>query len=249
MASAAVEMHEVAPCIVQLTMQDRNHKNMFSKELLTGLVEAFRTIQEDARYRVVIVTGYDNYFCLGGTREELLALHEGKREFVDAGIVSLLLDCEIPVISAMQGHGIGGGFVFGLFADCVVLSRESVYSANFMKYGFTPGMGATYILPKKLGLGLAEEMLFSARSYRGADLEQRGAPFPVVPRSEVIGFSHQLAREIADKPRLSLVTLKNHLVGEMRSELPSFIAKEVAMHAKTLHQPEVRERIDAAFGR
>ena len=52
----------------------------------------------------------------------------------------------------MQGHGIGGGFVVGLFADFVILSRESVYSTNFMKYKFTPGMGATYIVPKKIGI-------------------------------------------------------------------------------------------------
>ncbi|HWW19349.1 MAG TPA: enoyl-CoA hydratase-related protein [Steroidobacteraceae bacterium] len=51
------------------------------------------------------------------------------------------------------------------------LSRESLYTANWMKYGFTPGMGAIGVLRKKLGIGLAQEMLLSARTYRGADLE------------------------------------------------------------------------------
>ena len=134
-------------------------------------------------------------------------------------------------------------------ADFVVLSRESVYTTNFMKYGFTPGMGATYVLPKKLGFALAEEMLISARTYRGAELERRGVPFPVLPRAEVLAYARQLATEIAEKPRISLVTLKAHLVREVRQELGATITREVEMHEKTMHQPDVRERIERTFGR
>lgn len=196
-----------------------------------------------------MLTGYDSYFCSGGTQEALLQLQGGQGRFTDSNLYSLSLECEIPVISATQGHGIGGGFVFGLFADCVVLSRESIYTTNFMKYGFTPGMGATYVLPKKLGIGLAEEMLLSARTYRGADLEKRGIPFPVLPRVEVLEYAHQLARDLAEKPRVSLVTLKSHLVAEIRAQLPKIIEQEVAMHEKTFHLPEVKERIQSVFGK
>ena len=134
-----------------------------------------------------------------------------------------------------------------LFADFVILSRESVYTTNFMKYGFTPGMGATYIIPKKLGISLGEELLLNAGNYRGADLEKRGVPFPVYARSEVPGQALQLARQIAEKPRLSLMTLTAHLVAPVRQELPAIIAQEVAMHDQTFHQPEVKERIIPLF--
>lgn len=194
-------------------------------------------------------TGYDSYFASGGTQEGLLAIHDGKAKFNDLNIYSLALDCPIPVIAAMQGHGIGGGFVMGLFADFVVLSRESVYTANFMKYGFTPGMCATCILPEKLGFSLAEEMLLSARTFRGAELEKRGIPFPVLPWAEVLGYALELAREVAEKPRVSLITLKDHLVAHIREKLPGFIEKEVAMHEKTFHQADVRERIVTLFGK
>ncbi|KIH86011.1 polyketide synthase [Pseudomonas batumici] len=246
--SDVVQFSEVEPGIIQITMQDRENKNTFSRELVKGLINAFRHIRESERYRVVVLTGYDTYFCSGGTKEGLLMLHEGQGKFTDMNIYSVPLECEIPVISAMQGHGIGGGFVFGLFADCVVLSRESVYTTNFMKYGFTPGMGATYVLPEKLGLGLAEEMLLSARTYRGADLEKRGVPFPVLPRAEVLEYALQLARDLAEKPRISLVTLKSHLVAEMRARLPTIVEQEIAMHDKTFHQPEVKARIENVFG-
>ncbi|WKB56125.1 polyketide synthase [Eleftheria terrae] len=247
MSSEVVEVAEVEAGVVQITMQDREHKNTFSRALVAGLMDAFLHVRDTERYRAVVLTGYDTYFCSGGTKEGLLMLHQGQGKFTDMNIYSVPLDCEIPVVSAMQGHGIGGGFVFGLFADCAVLSRESVYTTNFMKYGFTPGMGATYVLPKKLGMPLAEEMLLGARTYRGAELEKRGIPFPVLPRSEVVAHARQLARDLADKPRVSLVTLKRHLVAGMRARLPAIIEQEIAMHDTTFHQPEVKARIERVF--
>jgi polyketide biosynthesis enoyl-CoA hydratase PksI len=245
---SVVDLHEVKPGIVQLTMQDRVHKNTFSDELIHGLIQSFESIQANPSYKVVILTGYDSYFACGGTKEGLLAIYEGKTKFTDANIYSLSLDCKIPVIAAMQGHGIGGGFVMGLYSDFVILSRESVYTANFMKYGFTPGMGATYILTKKLGFSLAEELLLNAGNYRGAELEKRGIPFPVLHREEVLDYAYKLAQQVAEKPRLSLIALKNHLVAPLREELPKVIKQEVAMHEKTFHQSEVKERIISFFG-
>jgi len=244
----AVNLQEIEAGIVQLTMQDRIHKNTFSEELIHGLIEAFELIGSNPDYKVVILTGYDSYFASGGTQEGLLSIHDSKAQFTDVNIYSLALECKIPVIAAMQGHGIGGGFVLGLFADFIILSRESVYTTNFMRYGFTPGMGATFILPQKVGFSLAEELLLNAGNFRGAELEKRGIPFPVLPRIEVLNYALELARQIAEKPRLSLITLKDHLVAPLREQLPGIIEKEVAMHDKTFHQPEVKERIVSLFG-
>lgn len=247
MTQEVVTIHEIEPGIAQITMQDKTHKNTFSDEFVAGLIRCFASVQEHPDYKVVILTGYDNYFASGGTKEGLLAIFEGRNKFTDLNIYSLALDCRIPVIAAMQGHGIGGGFVLGLFADFVVLSRESLYTTNFMKYGFTPGMGATYIVPKKLGFSLGEELLLNAGHYRGAELEKRGVPFPVLPRTEIMNYTLELARQLAEKPRLSLITLKDHLVCAIRADLPRVIEQEVTMHEKTFHQPEVKERITRLF--
>lgn len=233
--------------VVQITMQDKANKNTFSEELTRGLVEAFEIIKDETKYKVVILTGYDSYFASGGQQESLLSLSEGKGKFTDINLYSLALDCPIPVISAMQGHGIGGGFVMGLFADFVILSRESIYTTNFMKYGFTPGMGATFILPKKLGFGLSEEMLLSAKTYYGDELKNRGISFPVMPRREVANYAYELALTVAEKPRLSLITLKEHMVSSLREDLDKVIAQEVVMHEKTFTQPGVKELIKTRF--
>ncbi|MGO4777723.1 polyketide synthase, partial [Lysobacter sp. 2RAB21] len=180
MSEKVVDLQFVAPQIVQIAMQDRVSKNTFSEALTEGLMNAFAEVERLPDCKVVVLTGYDNYFASGGTQEQLMNLSEGRGAFTDRALYGLPLHCLVPVISAMQGHGIGGGFVLGMFADLVVLGRENIYTANFMRYGFTPGMGATFILPQKLGLGLATEMMLSANNYRGEELQQRGIPFPVV---------------------------------------------------------------------
>lgn len=249
MSNPAVDLKEIEPGIIQITMQDRESKNTFSKELILGLVDAFKEIEKRETAKAVILTGFDTYFASGGTQEALLSIYEGNVKFTDINIYSLALDCKIPVISAMQGHGIGGGFVMGLFADFIILSRESVYTTNFMRYGFTPGMGATYILPTKLGITLAEEMLLGAENYRGEDLKLRGISFPVLPRVEVLPYAIEFARKLAAKPRISLITLKSHLVKKIRAELPHIIQEEVEMHELTFHQEEVKANIQRLFGK
>jgi polyketide biosynthesis enoyl-CoA hydratase PksI len=248
MSDPIVEFTEMEDGVVQIRMQDRAHKNTFTNELIDGLTAAFARIAAGPRYKAVVLTGYDSYFSSGGTQEGLRDLFEGKFRFTDKDLYSLPLNCPVPVVAAMQGHGIGGGFVMGMFADLVVLARESIYTANFMKYGFTPGMGSTFILPRKLGLVLAEEMMLGAGSYRGEELHRRGVPFAVLPRENVLPHALELARSLAQKPRLSLVTLKSHLVAPLRQELQGFIDQEVAMHELTFHQAEVKERIEACFG-
>ncbi|UTH76444.1 polyketide synthase [Chromobacterium sp. IIBBL 290-4] len=233
--------------VVLLTMQDRAHKNTFSPALIGGLQSAYRRIEEEDRHKAVVLTGYGPYFSCGGTREGLLALNDTNGHFTDADVYTLASNCRIPVIAAMQGHAIGGGLIMGLFCDIVILGRESLYAANFMKYGFTPGMGATYIMPEKLGMSLGHEMLLSAANYSGATLEARGVPFSVLSRNQVLAHALGIAAELADKPRLSLMTLKRHLNRKLQAALPSIIEQELAMHALTMHQPEVRHRISTLF--
>ncbi|MCD4486306.1 enoyl-CoA hydratase-related protein [Chromobacterium vaccinii] len=249
MSGPVVAVENVLPGVALIRMQDRANKNTFTFEMIDRLTEAFAEAGARQDVRAVVLTGYDSYFSSGGTQEGLRDLFEGRYRFTDKDLYSVALNCPLPVVAAMQGHGIGGGFVLGLFADLAVLARESVYTANFMKYGFTPGMGATLVLPEKLGPALAQEMMLGAGNYRGEELQRRGAPFPVLPREQVLPHALELAASLAEKPRQSLVALKQHLSASLRARLPAFIEQELELHEQTFHQPEVRERIEALFGR
>lgn len=244
---SVVSVHEEAPGVAVIRMEDRESKNSFSPALVADLREAFRAVGAHPRYRAVVLTGYDNYFCSGGTREELLAIHARKLRFSDLSVYDLALQCELPVISAMQGHATGGGFVMGLYADFTILGKECLYVANFMNFGFTPGMGATMMLPLRLGASLGQELLFSGESFRGGELQERGCPLRVVPKKDVLAAAMQLAEALAAKPRIALVTLKQHLARPVRERLDETVLQELVMHELTFHQPEVAERIAAHF--
>jgi polyketide biosynthesis enoyl-CoA hydratase PksI len=249
--SQIVSVEEVHAGVALIVMADRANKNTFTGEFANGLAEAFGEAGSDERYKVVVLTGYGNYFCSGGTRDALLDIQAGKSTFLTTSgpnLYTLPLDCPIPVISAMQGHAIGGGLTMGLFADFVILAKESIYTANFMKYGFTPGFGSTYVIPAKLGQPLAADLLMSARTFRGADLAARGVPFEVHARKDVLDKALELARNLAEKPRRSLVTLKDRLVGELRERLPGVIETELSMHDVTFRQPEVKDLLMSRYG-
>ncbi|UJF34779.1 beta-ketoacyl synthase N-terminal-like domain-containing protein [Paenibacillus hexagrammi] len=244
----AVDLQVIDSGIALVTMQDRVNKNTFSKELADGLVQAFETIKAGADLKVVILTGFDSYFASGGTKEGLLAIQEGRVKFTDINIYSLALDCRIPVIAAMQGHGIGAGWAMGMFCDFIVMSRESYYSSNYMKYGFTPGAGATLIFPEKFGTALAQEILYTGRQFRGSELEAKGVLFPVLPRNEVLPYALQLAQELAQAPRESLIALKDLMTQSIRDKVRPTFDHELQMHQRTfVNQPEVRDRIESMF--
>jgi polyketide biosynthesis enoyl-CoA hydratase PksI len=229
--------------IVVISLRDEAARNTFSHRLIEGLLKAFDSIRSMADAKVVVIHGYKQYFCTGGTQDELLGFAEGRLRFTDVAFYRLLLDCELPVIAAIQGHCIGGGLAFASFADLMVLAEEACVSANFMVYGFTPGMAATYIVPRRFGETLGNEMLFLGRNYFGHELKQRGVSFQVLPRRDVIPAAIAMARDLADMPVVSLKLLKQHLTEPVRRDLPAAVEAELAMHEVSFRQPEVRERI------
>jgi acyl transferase domain-containing protein/enoyl-CoA hydratase/carnithine racemase/acyl carrier protein/NADP-dependent 3-hydroxy acid dehydrogenase YdfG len=219
--------------IVVVKMEDREARNMFSDAFVEGMAEAFAHIEESPAYKVVILTGYDTYFASGGTKEGLVAIQQGRAKFTDFHIHQTALECRLPVIAAMQGHGIGAGWSLGMFADVVLSSEESQYVSPYMDYGFTPGAGATYILAEKIGTDLARESLLTARHYTGGELKARAVKLPILPRAEVLPAAMALARQIARASRGRLIALKQQLTAHVRRPLEETYRLEVAMHEQT----------------
>lgn len=246
-------MTEVVKCSIDkgiaiVQMIEQEGRNTFTERLLEGLMTVFADLGQNQTVKTVIIHGFDNYFCCGGTQKELLQIFNGEIQFSDLAFYRLLLDAEIPTIAAMSGHAVGGGLAFGCFADTIIMAEEAIYTTNFMKYGFTPGMGATYMIPRKLGEVIGHEMLYSAETYQGAVLKNKGVAVPVVKKQDVMAHALELAKKLADKPRDSLKILKAHLTQEIRQKIPTIIEQELAMHKATFANPEVKERILNMYG-
>jgi polyketide biosynthesis enoyl-CoA hydratase PksI len=233
--------------IAFVTMEDRASKNRSSPRFTSGIEMAFRAITHNANARVVVITGYDNYFCCGGTRDELVLLASQQAKFTDFRFYDQLLRCELPVVAAMQGHAIGGGLVFGAYADVLVMAEECIYSANFMHFGIPPGVGATWILPRRFGPTIGWEMLFNARSYYGGELRTRGAGPNFAKKAEVVSVALTLAREIADKPVLALRQLKRSFYESVRQEYAAAIERELRIQTVAFANPEILTRIQGLY--
>lgn len=243
-----VTLEVIEQNIALIRMQDRKNRNMFSNQLIGGLMKRFREIKGRDDIKAIIVTGYDNVFSMGGTQEQLQGIANATNQFTDIPFLYRgLLNADVPVISVIQGHASGGGMLFGLYGDIVMLSEESVYSAVFMKYGFTPGMGATYILPEKLGSNIANEMMYTARAFTGAELREKGVAVMVLKREDMLAKAISIGRLIAEKPVNSLRVLKKELCGRNLARLNEVLESETNMHQQTFSDPDVVKKINRYY--
>ena len=203
-------------------------------------------VSADTSVRAVVLEGGQRYFSAGASREALLGVLTGEG-IIDytAQLTRAILAVPVPTIAAMAGHAIGGGFVLGLWCDMPLLAKESLYGANFMALGFTPGMGATTVLEEVLGGPLARELLFTGRLIKGRELKQMGCPLAhaVMPRAEVNERALSIAREIADVPREALLRLKESLGARRRTQAERAMEDEQANHRYLFGDPETYRQI------
>ncbi len=234
--------------VVVVKMEDRQAKNMFSDAFMAGMEEAFAHIERTPGYKAVVLTGYDNYFASGGTKDSLLAIQGGQVSFTDHRVFESARKCRLPVIAAMQGHGIGAGWTLGMFADAAILAEESRYVSPYMNYGFTPGAGATWILADKLGRDLSWESLLTAQYVSGSELKARGARIRVLPKAEVLSAAMTLAQTMARASRGRLIALKRRLNAYMDAPLEATYRHELSMHDETfVGRSETLAQIERSF--
>lgn len=225
-----------------LHMHDEAGQNAFSRAFVAELLQRLeRCHQGDVK--VVVITGLPEVWCAGGDREVLLGLAEGEVAPYDLTLTRALLEVPVPVVAAMAGHAVGGGFVFGLSCDLVLLGKESNYGCNFMNMGFTPGMGTTRLIQAALGEHLAAEMMFGGQYFRGSHFEGKSHINYVLGRDKVDKRALKVARRMTDKPRFALELLKRSLVAPRRAAFEEARTVESLMHEICFAHPETRQLI------
>jgi enoyl-CoA hydratase/carnithine racemase len=196
------------------------------------LVESLESIGQDSAVRVVVLEGGSQTFCAGASRSALLTTRDSPAEYA-AQVAHALLAAPVPLVAAMVGHAIGGGLVAGLWCDAVVLAEQSLYGANFMALGITPGMGATAVVPDAFGPVLGRQMLFTGQLLTGREIRAAGCPLShaVHTRAEVRDRALAVARAMAEAPRAALVLLKQTIAARRREALERALDSERQCHA------------------
>ncbi len=230
----AVRIDAPADGVLTITMADPASGNALGVTMVRALQEAFGQATADDQVRAIVLLGKGSTFSSGAPRDLLARFARGELKPTEIWLPKVLLDCPVPIIAAMSGHAVGGGFALGLAADLVLLAAECRYGFTFMNMGFTPGMGTTALAEHALSPAVAHELLYTGELRKGTAFAGACGVNAVLPASDVVPHALDLAARIAEKPRQSLELLKRTLSLPRRRAFETSITLESMMHQLTL---------------
>ena len=233
--------------VATIQMRDMDERNALSEALVADLAAAVEKFSAMPDAKVGILIGTAEVFCSGAPKALLRKLAAKKVLPSDLRLPSVILDCPLPLIAAMEGHAVGGGLALGLCTDVVIMARESRYGCNFMDYGLTPGMGTTRLLEQILSPAVATELLFTGELRRGTQFAGNAGINHVLPKGDVLPKARLIAERIAEKPRPSLVLLKNAISARRRTIFKEAFEVERGMHEAVLEHPDVARLIENEY--
>ncbi|MEO8546329.1 MAG: enoyl-CoA hydratase-related protein [Betaproteobacteria bacterium] len=209
---ADVVRTEVNDGVLTITL-DRPKANAVDVVTSQLLYDAFRRLQDDAALRVAVITGTGRFFSAGW---DLNAASAG--EAVDAvhspgGFAGLteFFDLDKPVIAAVNGLAMGGGFELALAADLIVAADNAEFALPEIRLGILADSGGILRLPRRLPRAIATEMLMTGRRMGAAEAERWGLVNRVVAQADLLPATMELARQIVAAAPLALAALKQVL--------------------------------------
>ncbi|WP_332824124.1 enoyl-CoA hydratase/isomerase family protein [Ramlibacter sp.] len=235
--------------VCEITLNRPAHRNAMSPELLGPFQQVIDQVKADREIRCVVITGSGASFCSGADFRSSL-LDRGEQLPQDAAYAIYrpfltILDVAVPVIAAMNGHAIGGGFGLALVCDLRVANREARYGANFARLGVHSGMAVSYLLPRITSVPRAAELLFTGRVFSGAEAAEMGiANYAVEPR-EVLSKSRELAAEIAACAPAAVRMMKRSLYRGLNWDPKSAGEIEAFAQSRTLEMADAKEGVAA----
>lgn len=212
-------LYALADHVATITLNRPEARNALSRDAYARLEAAFRRAAADAQARCVIVTGADPAFCSGDDVREIMAGPEGIRASASAPVVRnpptpaaiAALDCDKPVIAAINGAAVGWGMELALFADIRIASDRAKFAELFIKRGLVCDIGGFYRLPAIVGPAKAAELLFTGDVIDAAEALRIGLVSEVAPHAELMDRARALAARIAVNPPLALRYMKEGL--------------------------------------
>ncbi|MEG1774555.1 MAG: enoyl-CoA hydratase-related protein [Oscillospiraceae bacterium] len=176
----------------RITINRPEKRNMFTNHTLCELVAAFRCAWEDKEVRAVILTGAGNkYFTIGGdmspSEAEPLPLESLPMPDLLAQLLKAIREIPKPVICAVNGFAVGGGYILDLVCDLTIASSTAV----FRMVGMDPGFGTAY-LAHAVGEKRAREIIFSGAKYSAEQFAQWGLVNKVVAPEELLAEADKM---------------------------------------------------------
>ncbi len=201
--------------VLEVTI-DRPPANAIDHATSRALYEVFSGFRDDEELLCAIVTGAgDRIFCAGWDLKAAAAGAHEDDERAPGGFAGLteLWDLYKPVIAAVNGVAMGGGFEIALACDLVVASETATFALPETAVGVAADAGGIQRLPRRIPRNIAVEMLLTGRKMTMEEAERWGLVNRVVPPAEVLPTARSLADRIVEGAPLSVQAIKELLVG------------------------------------
>ena len=244
--------HDGAVAILQLNRPA--NRNSMTPELLDAFAGAVRAVRAQPDVRCLVVTGSGACFSAGAdfrsqiqrdgehlsSPERSAAMYE---PFLSLG------DVEVPVLGALQGHAVGGGFGLSLMTDIRIVAADSKFGANFARLGLHPGMAISYLLPRLTGVPRACELLFTGRLFTGQAGVDMGLFLRAVPADRVLAQTVALAHEIAANAPIAVRMMKKSIYQGVGWDPRTAAWREAFAQAATVETDDAKEGVAALLAK
>jgi enoyl-CoA hydratase/carnithine racemase len=239
--------------VALVTLNRPERLNALTFPTFDELHDLCRRLGSDEATRVVVLTGAGRGFCAGLDLDEAAKLPEMTTPENDAGqehwgaTVLALHRLPQPIIAAVNGPAAGGGLSLALAADIRIASTAARFNAAFVRIGLSAGdLGASWALPRVIGLGRAAELMFTGRFVEAEEAEAIGLVNRIVQPDQLLPSAFELAERIASNSPYGVRLSKRVLQANV--DAPSLeAALELENRGQVLatRTEDMREALDA----
>lgn len=207
--------------------RDPEHMNPANEELHRDLARVWLEFDADPNYRVAVITGAGRGFCAGGDIEmerrmagNLPAVQQELK--VARDIVMNMVNCEKPIISAINGPAVGAGLAVALMADISIISETTRFTDGHVKLGVAAGDHAAIIWPLLCGMARAKYYLLTSDRIEAREAERIGLVSKCVAPGDLLPESLAVAERLAVGPQMAIRWTKRALNHWIRNAQPIF---------------------------
>lgn len=237
-------------CIAVLHLDHPESNNALSLEMgMTFQGELNRLAGMEPLPRVLVLTGQGDVFSSGGDPGLLRGFIQNppleNRDFMDSyyRLFLKVRDVPFPVIAAVNGSARGAALALALACDIRYFSIDGEYTFDFVRQGLHPGMGSTFLLKEIAGLGQAQELLLTGRTFNGEEALRRGLCHGTDRSGEILDRALETATLIASAAPGAIRLCKRILY--KRRTLEETISLEAEHQAQGFATEDFREAMEA----
>jgi 2-(1,2-epoxy-1,2-dihydrophenyl)acetyl-CoA isomerase len=236
----------VADAIVTITMRNPPRKNAVTDAMWGELAAAFRWVASTDQVRAVVLTGDGEDFCSGADLSGPPEVHWlAHMRYINDACLALAAVPQ-PTIARVDGVAVGAGLNLALACDLIVASDRARFSEIFTKRGLSVDLGGSWLLPRRVGLHKAKELVLLADVLDAAEADRIGLVNKVVPAAELDDAVADWAQRLAAGPPIAMAQSKELLDRSSERTLPEALTAEAAAQVVNFGTEDTREAI-AAF--